>query len=282
MLVPVPAVEEFEADANRKPKKRPVGSSRRRKSKGTPSAADALEDDEEDEEYYGSRRVSSSVFDYDFLSDDDENAPVQRSLDASPAKGGSKPLVASSAMSATTAQCEPARTQPPPPSEDPYKPFAALTAATAAATAAAAYNPPARSTGLTLREAAMMHPTPSMVLDRKAAQPCPTPLAAAPARYVAAVQAEASAAAAARADPVAVQLRQPPPPPPLPPPPSSAGDSSSKLCAFALSDEPGARSSARRKSRADLEISGLSVAQLKDKIRQVAATRRERLHGAYA
>ena len=59
--------EEFEADANRKPKKRAAGGRRRARPKTAPQAGS---EDVSLDEIYGARR--SSIFDFDFYSDDDE------------------------------------------------------------------------------------------------------------------------------------------------------------------------------------------------------------------
>ena len=181
---------------------------------------------------------------YDYFSDEDENAPVQQRSMESPLKA---PMATGVAGARSVAPF------------DGTDPLAALTAAAAAA---------ARCSGLSLREAAVMHPKPTVQLaarDLSTAPPGPPCFTGAPPpHFMAALRAEAAAALAA-----------PPPPPPLPP---SLSDVEGKpTLSRVLPAPPPERS--RHLARLDSEIGGMSVQQLKEKIRLVAATRRERLHG---
>jgi hypothetical protein len=81
-MPPPLAVDEFEADANRKPRKRPMGSKRR---KPTPSKSGSMALDEGDID--GDMDDNVNFISYDYFSDEDENAPVQqRSIEPSPLK----------------------------------------------------------------------------------------------------------------------------------------------------------------------------------------------------
>ena len=112
-----------------------------------------------------------------------------------------------------------------------------------------------------------MHPKPTVQLAARALSAPPGPsffTGAPPPHFMAALRAEAVAALAA-----------PPPPPPLPP---SLSDVEGKpTLSRVLPAPPPERS--RHLARLDSEIGGMSVQQLKEKIRSVASTRRERLHG---
>lgn len=232
-MPPPLAVDEFEADANRKPRKRPVGSKRR---KPTPSKSGSMALDEGDID--GDMDENVNFVSYDYFSDEDENAPVQqRSMEPSPLKA---PVATGVAGAWSVAPF------------DGTDPLAALTAAAAAA---------ARSSGLSLREAAVMHPKPTVQLAARALSAPPGPsffTGAPPPHFMAALRAEAVAALAA-----------PPPPPPLPP----------SLCDVEPTLSSTLPERSRHLARLDSEIGGMSVQQLKEKIRSVAATRRERLHG---
>ena len=181
---------------------------------------------------------------YDYFSDEDENAPVQQRSMESPLKAPMATGVAG-ARSVGHAQTDP---------------LVALTAAAAAA---------ARSSGLSLREAAVMHPKPTVQLAARGALATTPPgprcfMGAPPPHFMAALRAEAAAALAA-----------PPPPPPLPP---SLSDVEGKPTSSRVLPAPPPERS-RHLARLDSEIGGMSVQQLKEKIRSVASTRRERLHG---
>ena len=237
-MPPPLAVDEFEADANRKPRKRPVGSKRR---KPTPSKSGSMALDEGDID--GDMDHNVNFVSYDYFSDEDENAPVQqRSMEPSPLKA---PVATGVAGAWSVAPF------------DGTDPLAALTAAAAAA---------ARCSGLSLREAAVMHPKPTVQLaarDLSTAPPGPPCFTGAPPpHFMAALRAEAAAALAA-----------PPPPPPLPPSLCDVEPTLSSTLPAPLPER------SRHLARLDSEIGGMSVQQLKEKIRSVASTRRERLHG---
>ena len=280
------AVEDFEADANRKPQRR-AAASRRKAKRGVPPLAEQEHDDDD--------RRHSSIFDYDFYSDDDENAPVQHSLEASPAKGakGSRslgPLSVATAVSWAD-------------SGDALAFDGHSWAASGTPSAGAAL----RSGGLSLRQAAALLPRPATVPDALMAAPHPALLSSeplppprtmitAPPRHLAAVHAETVAMAVP--GPLAHAWAADAQPPSLPPPlPSTAtAERSSQPAPLSVLAEahnvPGAPfltaapleppppSKGRRLARLDAEIVGMSVQQLKEKIRSVAATRRERLQGA--
>lgn len=235
-MPPSLAVDEFEADANRKPRKRSVGSRRRKPIPSKPGSA-ALDEGDMD------RNVN--FVSYDYFSDEDENAPVQQRSMESPLKA---PMATGVAGARSVAPF------------DGTDPLVALTAAAAAA---------ARSSGLSLREAAVMHPKPTVQLAARGALATTPPgprcfMGAPPPHFMAALRAEAAAALAA-----------PPPPPPLPP--SLSDVEGQPTLSRVLPAPPPERS--RHLARLDSEIGGMSVQQLKEKIRSVASTRRERLHG---